>query len=128
MAHDKSRSSVNVGAVDWNDPNLGALLQKVDGWSLDQRSSEAPLAVTMHLSSGFTADSVVSKPAHLLALGEQGMVLLTGFPLPAGERVRVDCPRDGATHAVWGLVTESREGGRGDDKAKMLFLHRLRLA
>lgn len=38
MGHDKSRSDVSVGPVDWSDPSLEALMQKVDGWKLDNRS------------------------------------------------------------------------------------------
>ena len=130
MGHDKSRSSVSsvsVGTVDWNDPNLDALLQEVDDWKLDNRSDRPPQEVRIHVSSGWTANSVVSKPAQLVSTDEQDMVLLTLFPVPQGDRVRVDSQRADGMHTVWGRIVEGREGYRVGDREHGLFLNRLRI-
>ncbi|UJJ57995.1 MULTISPECIES: hypothetical protein [Rhodanobacter] len=127
MGHDKSRSSVSVGAVDWNDPHLDALLQKVDGWKVDNRSDQPPQEVQIHVSSGWTANSVVSKPAQLISIDEQTMVLVTRFPLPQGDHVRVDNQQAGGTRSVWGWIIEGREGYRIEDREHGLFLNKLRI-
>jgi hypothetical protein len=101
MGHDKSRSSVSVGTVDWNDPNLDALLQKVDSWRLENRSDQPLQEVQIHVNSGWTASSVVSKPAQLISMDEQTMVLVTRFPVPQGDHVRVDSQRADGMHTVW---------------------------
>lgn len=127
MGHDKTRSSVSVGAVDWNDPNLDALLQKVDGWKLDNRSDHPLQEVQIQISSGWTANSVVSKPAQLIPMDEENMMLLTRFPLPQGDHVRVDSQHAGGTRSVWGWIVEGREGHRIEDRAHGLFLSKLRI-
>ena len=127
MGHDKSRSSVSVGTVDWNDPNLDALLQKVDGWRLDNRSDQPPQEVQIHVSSGWTANSVVSKPAQLISMDERTMVLVTRFPVPQGDHVRVDSQRADGMHTVWGWIVEGREGYRVEDREHGLFLNKLRI-
>jgi len=127
MGHDKSRSSVSIGTVDWNAPNLDALLQKVDGWKLDNRSDRPPQEVQIHVSSGWTANSVVSKPAQLVSMDEQSMVLLTLFPVPQGDRVRVDSQHADGMHTIWGRIVEGREGSRVEDREHGLFLNRLRI-
>ncbi|MES2313368.1 MAG: hypothetical protein V4566_13835 [Pseudomonadota bacterium] len=127
MGHDKSRSSVSVGTVDWNDPNLDALLQKVDGWRLENRSDQPLQEVQIHVSSGWTANSVISKPAQLISMDEQTMVLVTRFPVPQGDHVRVDSQRVDGTHTVWAWMVEGREGYRAGDREHGLFLNRLRI-
>ncbi|UJJ53916.1 hypothetical protein [Rhodanobacter thiooxydans] len=127
MGHDKSRSSVSVGQVDWDDPNLDALLQKIDGWKLDNRSDHPLQDVQIQISSGWTANSVVSKPAQMVSMDEQAMVLVTRFPLPLGDRVRVDTQHAGGTRSVWGCIVEGREGHRVEDREHGLFLSRLRI-
>jgi hypothetical protein len=125
MGHDKSRSGVSVGTVDWNDPRLGSLLEKADGWRLDNRSHLPPQEVQVHINSDWTA-STVSKPALVVAKDGEVMVLVTRFPIPHGEHVRVDSPRDGDVHIVWGKVIEGREGHRAEDHEHGLFLIWLR--
>jgi hypothetical protein len=127
MGHDKSRSSVSVGTVDWNDPNLDALLQKVDGWRLENRSDQPLQEVQIHVSSGWTASSVISKPAQLISMDEQTMVLATRFPVPQGDHVRVDSQRADGMHTVWAWMIEGREGCRAGDREHGLFLNRLRI-
>ena len=127
MGHDESRSSVTVGTVDWSDPELDALLQKVDGWRLDNRSDHPPQEVQIHISSGWTANSVVSKPAQLVSMDEQTMVVVTRFPVPQGDHVRVDSRHADDTRTVWGWMVEGREGSRVGDREHGLFLSKLRI-
>ena len=127
MGHDKSRSSVTVGTVDWSDPGLDALLQKVDGWRLDNRSDHPPQEVQIHISSGWTANSVVSKPAQLVSMDEQTMVVVTRFLVPQGDHVRVDSQHADGTRTVWGWMVEGREGSRVGDREHGLFLSKLRI-
>ncbi|MBQ4854079.1 hypothetical protein IMW82_05275 [Rhodanobacter sp. B2A1Ga4] len=127
MGHDKSRSSVSVGAVDWSDPNLDALLQKVDGWKLDNRSGQPLQEVQIQVSSGWTANSVVSKPAQLISMDEQTMVLVTRFPVAQGDHVRVDSQHVEGMRSVWGWIVEGREGYRVEDREHGLFLNKLRI-
>lgn len=127
MGHDKTRSSVSVGAVDWDDPTLDALLQKIDGWKVDNRSDHPLQEVQIQISSGWTASSVVSKPAQLISMDEGAVVLVTRFPLPQGDRVRVDTPHADGTRSVWGWVAEGREGHRAADREHGLFLSKLRI-
>jgi hypothetical protein len=125
MGHDKSRSDVSVGPVDWSAPSLEALMQKVDGWKLDNRSDLPWQEVQIHVNSGWTANSVVSKPAQMISMDEQTLVLVTRFPMPQGGHVRVDSQRAGGTHSVWGWIVEGREGYRVEDRERGLFLSRL---
>lgn len=127
MGHDKSRSSVSVGTVDWSDPRLDSLLQKVDGWTLNNRSDVPPLEVQIHINSGWTAGSVVTKPALLVSKDEETMVLITRFPVPQGEHIRVDSQHGDDTRTVWGRLVEGREGYRVEDRENSLFLNWLRI-
>lgn len=127
MGHDKSRSSVSVGAVDWDDPTLDTLLQKIDGWRLDSRSDHPLQDVQIQISSGWTASSVVSKPAQMVSMDERAMVLVTRFPLSQGDRVRVDTPHAGGTRSVWGRIAEGRKGHRVEDRERGLFLSKLHI-
>ena len=127
MGHDKSRSSVSVGTVDWNDPSLDALLQKVDSWRIENRNDQPLQEVQIYVSSGWTANSVVSKPAQLISMDEQTMVLVTRFPVPQGDHVRVDSQRADGTHSVWAWMVEGREGCRAGDRENGLFLSKLRI-
>ncbi|HEV2680371.1 MAG TPA: hypothetical protein VGV14_07720 [Rhodanobacter sp.] len=123
MGHDKSRSSVSVGTVDWDDPHLDSLLQKVDGWKLDNRNGQPQREVQIQVSSGWTASSVVSKPALLVSKDEETMVLVTRFPVPHGDHVRVDSQHEDGTRTVWGTMVKGREGYRVEDRENGLFLN-----
>ncbi|MBD8871411.1 hypothetical protein [Rhodanobacter sp. DHB23] len=127
MGHDKSRSSVSVGTVDWNDPHLSSLLEKADSWRLENRSSLPPQEVQIHINTDWGTVSTISKPALMVAKNETTMVLVTRFPVPLGERLRIDSQRDDGAHIAWGKVVEGREGHRAEDHEHGLFLNWLRL-
>lgn len=126
MGHDKSRSSVSIGTVDWDAPHLGSLLEKANGWRLDNRSHLPQQEVQVHISSGWVADNSVCKPALVVARDEEIAVLVTRFPIQHGDRVRVDSPRDGGIEVAWGRVIEGREGHRVEDREHGLYLNWLR--
>jgi len=125
MTRDKNRSDVHVGDVDWSQPQLNELLQKIDGLSLDHRSEAPPSEVKIRIMSGWDT-SPADKPAKLVAKVDDVMVLATRFPLPHGVEVQVsDLPGGGPT-TRWAVVTEEREGVRAEDKAQLIYLNWLR--
>jgi hypothetical protein len=123
MADNKSFPKLSIAGVDWNDPQLGSLLNKAGGWQLDNRGSSPPMALQIHFGWG----SGVTKPAVLVWQNDQAMVLETRFPMEQGEHVRVDKPLESGLQTVWGEVLESREGQRTDDKANGVQVHWLRM-
>ena len=127
MGHSKSHSGVSVGDIDWNDPYLSALLEKPAGWQLDNRSNPPQKKVQIHINSGWTTASTISKPALVVARDEGTMVLVTRFPIQDGERVGVESLRGHGAHIVWGKVMKGREGRRAEDREHGLFLSWLRL-
>ena len=126
MGHDKTRSSVSVGNVDWNDPQLSDLLKKVDGWNIDNRSHLPPQEVQIRIACGWNA-SDVSKPALLISELDGIIVLATSFPLPHGEEVQVNSQVGDNSRVRWGVVFEEREGHRATDREQDLFLNWVRI-
>lgn len=126
MAHNKNRSDVNVGNVDWTQPQLNELLQKIDGLSLNQRGETPPREVKIRIVSGWDTGPT-DKPAMLVARIDDVIVLATRLPLPHGGEMQVSgLPGDGPAPR-WAVVTEEREGVRTADKAQLVYLNWLRL-
>ena len=123
MGHDKTRSSVSVGNVDWNDPHLSDLLKKAESWNIDNRNPLPPQDVQIRVACGWNASNV-SKPALLICELDGTMVLATRFPLPHGEEVQV---AGGSSPTRWGVVIEEREGHRAGDREQGVFLNWLRV-
>ncbi|WP_243042100.1 hypothetical protein [Dyella sedimenti] len=109
--------------VDWNDPRLQALLRRSEEWKLDNRGTYEPRDVQVHLGWGATT----ARPAVLVWERDQVMMLETRFPIPMGEHVRVDVPKGDGMRSLWGIVAESREGFRAEDRANGVHLHWLHL-
>ncbi|GLQ88729.1 hypothetical protein [Dyella flagellata] len=122
MGHDKSRSGVSVGDVNWNDPRLSDLLHKVDSWNIEQRNQLPGEDVEIRLVSGWNAGAV-SKPAVLISELDEVMVLATRFPLPHGEEVQISKHAD----VRWAVVVQEREGNRAGDREQGLFVNWLRV-
>jgi hypothetical protein len=126
MGHDKSRSDVSVGDVDWSIPQLNDLLKKVDGWNIDNRSHSRPQEVEIRVTCGWNA-SEVTKPALLISEIDGVMVLGTRFPLPHGEEVLVQSKAGDSLRTRCGVVIEEREGHRAEDRTQNLYLNWLRI-
>ena len=124
MPRDKDFPEQQPVKVDWSDPELQSLLRKTENWQLDKRRSFTPQEVLLHLrwSAG------TPKPAKLLDMHEDMIVLQTAFPLPAGEHVRVDRPIGDPGTPLWGVVMQSRPGTRADELTQGSHLHWVRLA
>jgi len=125
MTHDKNRSDVTVGDVDWTQPQLKKLLQKIDGLSLDHRNETPASKVKIRIVSGWDAGPA-DMPALLVAQIDDVMVLATRFPLSHGGEVQVfGLPGDGLAPR-WVVVENEREGVRIEDKAQPVYLNWLR--
>lgn len=121
MAHNKDRTRVSVGDVDWTDPRLKQLLDKTDGLSIDNRSQLPGTEVKIRVASGWDA-SAADKPALLVAEVDGLFVLVTRFPLPHGGEVQLTGLPGGGPQARWAMVTDEREGQRVEDQGQGLFL------
>jgi hypothetical protein len=126
MAHDKTRSSVAVGNVNWDDPRLNDLLKKVDGWNIDNRTNQPPQEVQVRIACGWNAGEA-SKPALLISESDGLMVLATRLPLPHGEEVEVSSQAGVPSRIRWGTVVEERQGRRASDREQDLYLNWLRI-
>ena len=124
MARDRDFPEQRPVKVDWSDPELQSLLSKTEHWQLDKRRSFSSQEVRIHLRW----DAGTSREARIVDRREAVIVLLTTFPLPAGEQVRVDRPRDDPGTPLWGVVIQSRPGTRAEDLAQGAHLHWVRLA
>lgn len=122
MAHNKDRSRVTVGDVDWDDPRLKGLLDKTQGLSIDQRSAEPGVDVTIHIAGGWEAGNG-EQHALLVAHVDDVLVLATSFPLPHGSEVKVSGVPGAEPDTRWAVVTKEREGIREEDKGKDIFLN-----
>lgn len=109
--------------VDWSDPHLASLLSRTEHWKLDNRGHYEPKDVQIHLGWGAST----GRPAVLVWERDQVMMLETRFPIPMGEHVRVDEARGETMRTVWGIVVETREGFREEDREKGVHLHWLHL-
>lgn len=108
--------------VDWNDPQLQALLGKIEGWNLDNRELHPRQDVLVQIGWGAGGD----RPAVLVWKRERVMVLEASFQIPVGEHVLVNILLGHSTRSVWGVVVEGREGRRdGDTEAgvRVYWLH-----
>jgi len=102
------------GIVDWNDPQLQSLLDKTEGWSLDNRGVFSPVPCELHI--GWGAGAVRS--ATLVYERAGVMVVEANFIIHAGEQVRVDRMLAGALRSSWGTVAEGRDGHRAEDRVQ----------
>jgi hypothetical protein len=123
MSFQKTPSKWTANRVDWSDPDLSALLQRSESWSLDNRGTFAPQDVQVHV--GWGAGS--GRHAVLVWQREQAMVLETTFSVPAGESVRIDRVGPTGLQSVWGVVVEGREGFRAEDKERGVYVHWIHL-
>lgn len=108
--HAKPRSG---NTVDWNDPQLQSLLDKTEGWSLDNRGVFSPVPCELHI--GWGAGAV--RGATLVFERAGVMVIEANFLIHVGEKLRIDRLVLGALRSHWGTVAEARDGHRAEDRA-----------
>ncbi len=106
-------------SVDWSDPSLQPLLDKIEGWDLDNREIHPRQQVLIQI--GWSAAG--GRAATLVWKRERVMVLETDFPISVGEPVRVDILLGDGTRSVWAVVVDGREGQRTKDRGAGLHLH-----
>jgi hypothetical protein len=122
MTH-KPHTQVSNVRVDWNDPELAALLTRSDSWQLDNRGGYTPQDVQVYL--GWS--SAVGRTAVLVWERDTSVVLETTFALGKGEQVRVDKHLGDRIRTLWGVVMEGREGFREQDQARGIHLYWLQV-
>ncbi|BFI95312.1 MAG: hypothetical protein RSP_08220 [Rhodanobacter sp.] len=105
--------------VDWSNVDLQALLDKTEGWGLDNRGVYSPVACELHVGWGAST----GRKATLVYEREGVMVVETTFILPKGEHVRVDRFLGGAPRSTWSVVVDGREGFRTEDRANGIYVH-----
>ena len=134
MSFQKPPSKWNANQVDWSDPDLKALLDRSEGWTLDNRSGFEAQRVEVHIGWGASG----GRPALLVWERGQALVLETQFPIAKDEKLRID--RHTATglrrppivlvlllatglRSVWGVVADGRKGTRTDDEENNIYVH-----
>ncbi len=109
----------NRRGIDWDAPELKALLQRSEQWQIDKRGVHDRLEVHLHVGTG-------AAPARVAVLVyERGkeLVLETDFPIKQGEHVRIDKPTGDQIRHIWGKVVERRTGRRELDRTDGLHVH-----
>jgi hypothetical protein len=109
----------NRRSIDWDAPELKALLQRSEQWQIDKRGVHDSLEVHLHIGTG-------AAPARVAVLVyERGkeLVFETDFPITQGEHVRIDKPVGDQVRHIWGRVVESRAGRREQDIAAGVHVH-----
>ncbi|RUL67159.1 hypothetical protein EKH79_00710 [Dyella dinghuensis] len=109
--------------VNWSDPELASLLNRSDGWQLDNRGGYAPQNVDVFV--GWS--SAAGRPATLVWERGQSAVVAAAFPIGQGEHVRVERHMGGNVRILFGVVIEGREGFREDDVQRGIRLYWLRV-
>ncbi len=115
MKRDNLLFSLDPGnAVDWNTPELDALLKKSDSWQIDSRSYNARQEVEIHIGWGTHR----CEPASVACEDDRAIVIETTASIASGEHVRVDKLSDNRTHSQWTIVMEGRPGVRESDRER----------
>jgi hypothetical protein len=119
----RSPTHVSHVPVNWSDPELASLLNRSDGWQLDNRGGYAPQNVDVF--AGWS--SATGRPATLVWERGQSAVVAAAFPIGQGEHVRIERHMDGNVRILFGVVIEGREGFREDDVQRGIRLYWLRI-
>ena len=109
--------------VNWSDPELASLLNRSDGWKLDNRGGYA--SQNVEVFAGWS--SAAGRPAALVWERDQSAVIAADFPIGQGEQVRVERHMGGNVRVLFGVVIEGREGFREDDAQRGIRLYWLRV-
>lgn len=119
MSFQKPPSKWNANQVDWSDPDLKALLDRSEGWTLDNRSGFEAQRVEVHIGWGASG----GRPALLVWERGQALVLETQFPIAKEEKIRIDRHTATGLRSVWGVVADGRKGTRADDEENNIHVH-----
>ncbi|MEO6799094.1 MAG: hypothetical protein ABI178_04085 [Rhodanobacter sp.] len=98
-------------AIDWDAPELRTLLQKTEGWQLDNRAVPEPIPCELFIGWGVGT----GKRATCVYEKDRLMVVAATWIIPKGETVRVDYVQGGVRRCRWGVVAEGRPGRRAED-------------
>uniref|UniRef100_E6PPP3 PilZ domain-containing protein n=1 Tax=mine drainage metagenome TaxID=410659 RepID=E6PPP3_9ZZZZ len=116
--------------VDWDDPRLQDLLQKIEGLRLDNRGTFKARPVRLHLGwhviSGPDSSGV---PVTVVGdSGPGGLVIKTDFPLQPGEPVTLDRRlATGVGSLLQCDVERCKSGSRPEDQGHGVFISWLRV-
>ncbi|WEN16205.1 hypothetical protein PY254_05930 [Rhodanobacter sp. AS-Z3] len=105
--------------VNWDDPDLKSLLDKTDGWGLDNRGVFDPVECELHVGWGAGA----ARSATLVYEANGVLVIEADFIIPVSEHVRIDYMQAGALRSSWGTVAEARAGKRVEDHANGIHVY-----
>jgi hypothetical protein len=123
MTCHKPLSKLPTNRVDWSNPHLESLLQKTEGWQLDNRGCYPAEDVEIHIGWG----GGDTRRAMLVWERDQVMVIEAAFQIRHGEHVRVDRPFGDSYQAVWGVVVEGRPGNREQDLVNGIHVYWLKV-
>ncbi|MGO4701445.1 hypothetical protein [Dyella sp. 2RAB6] len=119
MSFHKPPSKWDANQVNWSDPELKALLDRSENWTLDNRSGFEAQRVDVHIGWGASG----GRPALLVWERGQAMVLETQFPIAKDEKLRIDRVTATGLRSVWGVVADGRKGTRADDEENNIYVH-----
>ena len=119
MSFHKPPSKWTANKVDWSDPDLKTLLDRSEGWTLDNRSGFEAQRVEVHIGWGASG----GRPALLVWERGQALVLETQFPIAKDEKLRIDRATATGLRSVWGVVADGRKGTRADDEELNIHVH-----
>ena len=119
MSFQKPPSKWTANQVDWSDPDLKALLDRSQGWTLDNRSGFDAQRVEVHIGWGASG----GRPALLVWERGQALVLETPFPIAKDEKLRIDRLTATGLRSVWGVVVDGRKGTRAEDEENNVYVH-----
>ncbi|WP_051849171.1 hypothetical protein [Thiomonas sp. FB-Cd] len=130
MTHPFKDPTSSLVDVDWDDPRLQDLLQKIEGLRLDSRGTfkagPARLHLGLHVKSG--ADSSGIPVTVVGDCGPGCLVIKTDFALQPGEPVTLDRRlATGVGRLLQCDVERCQSGSRAEDQGQRVFISWLRV-
>ena len=130
MTHPFKDPTSTLVDVDWDDPRLQDLLQKIEGLRLDSRSTfkagPARLHLGLHVKS--SADSSGGPVTVVADSGPGRLVIKSDFALQPGEPVTLDRRlATGVGRLLQCDVERCKSGSRAEDQAQGVFISWLRV-
>lgn len=104
----------NANAVNWSDPRIQKLLERSEGWQIDNRGTHTPTQVKIHLGMGASG----FKPVQLMYMRDKVAIIVADFSIPPGEHVRIDTAVGDTLRSCYGTVRHARPGQRADDQGE----------